>query len=90
MGENAGCRIPYFRYRGTPAGIDVFDVFKVVETGIAPVVDAGLAGRDGAGRIGAGTLRAPLDCFRSAREAYRRHYGFRRPAPGVPEAPTDP
>ena len=73
VGENADYRIPYFRYRGTPTGIDVF---KVVETGIVPVIDAGLAGRNGAGQIGAGTLRAPLDCFRSAREAYRQKYGL--------------
>ena len=73
VGENADYRIPYFRYRGTPTGIDVF---KVVETGIAPVIDAGLAGRNGVGQIGAGTLRAPLACFRSAREAYRRNYGL--------------
>ena len=46
--------IPYFEFRGTPTGIDIF---KVVETGVTPVIDGGLGGRDG-GQIGAGVLRA--------------------------------
>ena len=72
VGESTDYRIPYFQYRGTPTGIDVFKVF---ETGIAPVIDAGLAGRNGVGQIGAGTLRAPLECFHIARNAYRQRYG---------------
>ena len=71
VGESTDYRIPYFEYRGTPTGIDVF---KVAETGIAPVIDAGLAGSNGVGQIGAGTLRAPLECFRTAREAYQKKY----------------
>ena len=73
VGESSDYRIPYFGYRGTPTGVDVF---KVVETGTLPVIDAGLAGRNGVGQIGAGTLRAPLPCFQAAREAYRRKYGI--------------
>ena len=72
VGENSDYRIPYFQYRGTPTGIDIF---KVVDTGIAPVIDAGLAGRNGVGQIGAGTLRAPIPVFETAREAYLSHYG---------------
>ena len=72
VGESRDYRIPYFGYRGTPTGVDVF---KVVETGVVPVIDAGLAGRNGVGQIGAGTLRAPIECFRAAREAYREKYG---------------
>ena len=64
VGESDDYRIPYFGYRGTPTGVDVF---KVLETGIVPVIDAGLAGRNGVGQIGAGTLRAPIECFRAAR-----------------------
>ena len=71
VGESDDYRIPYFGYRGTPTGVDVF---KVVETGVTPVIDAGLAGRNGVGQIGAGTLRAPLECFRRARDAYRERY----------------
>ncbi len=73
VGESTDYRIPYFQYRGTPTGIDVF---KVADTGIAPVIDAGLAGRNGVGQIGAGTLRAPLECFHAARAAYREQYGL--------------
>lgn len=71
-GESEDYRIPYFGYRGTPTGIDVF---KVVETGILPVIDAGLAGKNGVGQIGAGTLRAPLACFEIAKAAYVKRYG---------------
>ena len=38
------------------------------------MIDAGLAGSNGVGQIGAGTLRAPLECFRTAREAYQKKY----------------
>ena len=53
-------------FRGTPAGIDVG---KVVESGILPVIDGGLAGRGG-GQIGAGILKAPYECFAGAWAAY--------------------
>lgn len=70
-GENAAFQIPYFGYRGTPTGIDIF---RVIEAGILPVIDGGLAGRDG-GQIGAGILKAPRECFEAAAAAYRRRYG---------------
>jgi hypothetical protein len=71
VGEHEDYRIPFFGYRGTPVGIDVF---KVLETGVLPVIDGGLAGRDG-GQIGAGILKAPRECFESAAAAYRERYG---------------
>jgi hypothetical protein len=71
VGENPDYRIPYLRYRGTPTGIDIF---KVLETGIGPVMDIGIAGRDG-GQIGAGVVRARLECFEAARDAYLERYG---------------
>jgi hypothetical protein len=71
VGENSDYRIPFFDYRGTPTGIDIF---KVVSTGVTPVLDAGLAGRDG-GQIGAGVVRAPLDCFQAAARGYEKRYG---------------
>jgi hypothetical protein len=73
VGESTHYRIPYFQYRGTPTGIDIF---KVAETGVAPVIDAGLAGRNGVGQIGAGTLRAPVAVFEKARDTYRDRYGI--------------
>ncbi len=72
VGESATFQVPFFGYRGTPTGIDVF---RVVDTGILPAIDGGLAGKDG-GQIGAGILRAPIECFRAAREAYRAEYGL--------------
>ncbi|MGH9106693.1 MAG: DUF1116 domain-containing protein, partial [Acidimicrobiales bacterium] len=71
VAEHDEFRIPYLDYRGSPVGIDVF---KVLETRITPVMDAGLAGRNG-GQIGAGVVRAPLECFEAAADAYRQEYG---------------
>jgi Protein of unknown function (DUF1116) len=71
FGENPDFYIPFFEFRGTPTGIDIF---KVVETGITPVIDGGLGGRDG-GQIGAGVLRAPIECFQMAVDAYEARYG---------------
>jgi hypothetical protein len=66
-GEHPHFNIPYLGFRGTPTGIDVH---KVVATGVVPVIDGGLAGRDG-GQIGAGILKAPLECFLDAAAALR-------------------
>lgn len=71
VAEHPDFKIPYFGFRGTPVGIDVF---KVTETGIQPVIDGGLAGKGG-GQVGAGILRAPLDCFADAAAAWSRKYG---------------
>jgi hypothetical protein len=71
IGENPDFHIPFLGYRGTPTGIDVF---RVLETGVTPAMDIGVAGRDG-GQIGAGVVRAPLPCFQAAAEAYEARYG---------------
>ena len=71
VGEHTDFLIPYFGFRGSPVGIDIN---KVVATGIVPVIDGGLAGKDG-GQIGAGILRAPLECFAVAAEAFQARYG---------------
>ena len=71
VAEHPDFKIPYFGFRGTPVGIDIM---KVTETGVRPVIDGGLAGRDG-GQIGAGILRAPVECFAAAATAYREKYG---------------
>lgn len=63
--EHPGFKIPFLRYRGTPAGIDVL---RVVDTGVTPVMDVGIAGRGG-GQIGAGSFRAPIEPFREAAAA---------------------
>lgn len=71
VGENPDLHIPYLGYRGTPTGIDIF---RVLETGILPSMDIGIAGRDG-GQIGAGIVRAPRECFEAAARTYLQKYG---------------
>ena len=56
--------IPALEFAGVPAGIDVR---RVVETGIAPAINTGIAHRKaGVGQVGAGVARAPLACFEQA------------------------
>jgi hypothetical protein len=71
LGEHPEYRLPYLGFRGVPIGIDVL---KVVETGVTPVGDIGVAGRGG-GQIGAGTLHAPMECFQAAATAWEERYG---------------
>jgi hypothetical protein len=70
VAEHPDFKIPYFGFRGTPVGIDIM---KVAQTGVRPVIDGGLAGRNG-GQIGAGILRAPAACFTAAAAAYNTKY----------------
>lgn len=71
VGENPDYRIPLFGFRGTPTGVDIR---KVLSTSILPVMDVGLAGRDG-GQIGAGVIRAPRECFQAAADSFSARYG---------------
>lgn len=67
--EHEGFTIPILNFRGTPLGIDVR---KVMETGILPQINTGIAHKKpGLGMVGAGILRAPEKCFRDAFEALR-------------------
>jgi hypothetical protein len=64
LGQNTGFTLPAMSFAGTPAGIDVR---KVVDTGILPVINTGIAHKEaGVGQIGAGITRAPLACFTQA------------------------
>jgi hypothetical protein len=64
LGENPNYTLPYLGFRGAPVGIDIR---KVVETGLKPVVDTGIAHKEpGHGLIGAGIASVPLDCFEDA------------------------
>jgi hypothetical protein len=70
LGEHPHFRIPNLDERGSPAGIDIR---YVVETGITPLINTGIAGRQaGIGQIGAGTVRAPLACFTRALEGFSK------------------
>ncbi len=66
--------IPTLDFRGTPTGIDIR---KVVETGITPRVNTGIAHKEaGVGQIGAGLVRPPIEIFQDALMAFAEHYGF--------------
>jgi hypothetical protein len=62
--EHEHFTIPALNFRGTPLGIDVR---RVMETGILPQINTGIAHKDpGVGMVGAGILRAPEKCFKDA------------------------
>jgi hypothetical protein len=62
--EHEHFTIPALNFRGTPLGIDVR---RVVETGILPQINTGIAHKNpGVGMVGAGILRAPEKCFKDA------------------------
>jgi len=62
--ENNAYQIPALDFRGTPTGIDVRNV---VESGILPVIDTGVAHKlPGIGQVGAGILSAPAKPFEDA------------------------
>lgn len=64
LGRNGGLTLPAMNFAGTPCGIDIR---KVVDTGILPVINTGIAHREaGVGQIGAGITHAPLACFTQA------------------------
>ncbi len=56
--------IPALGFEGIPMGIDLL---KVLDTGILPIINTGIAHRKpGVGQIGAGVVRPPLECFKDA------------------------
>ena len=62
--QNAEWTIPALDYFGVPTGIDVR---LVVETGLAPTINTGIAHRQpGIGQVGAGIVKAPMACFEQA------------------------
>ncbi|MGD8813619.1 MAG: DUF1116 domain-containing protein, partial [Anaerolineales bacterium] len=65
--EHQHFTIPALDFRGTPTGIDVR---LVARTGILPKLNTGIAHKQpGIGMVGAGILRAPVECFQAAFEA---------------------
>ena len=73
-GEHKYFTIPYLDFRGTPTGIDVR---RVVEKGIAPRVNTGIAHKNaGVGQIGAGLVRPPLAMFEEALIAFAEQYSL--------------
>lgn len=74
ISNNPNWTIPTWDFKGAPLGIDIR---KVVETGITPLINTGIAHKvAGKGQVGAGTVRAPLACFEKALEAYAKSKGI--------------
>jgi hypothetical protein len=64
VGESEAYTLPILNFRGTPTGVDVR---LVVQTGILPQINTGIASRRaGVGQIGAGLVNPPMECFTSA------------------------
>ena len=73
VGENPEWTIPALDYLAVPTGIDIR---LVVETGIRPTINTGIAHREpGIGQVGAGVVRAPMACFETALIAFARTVG---------------
>jgi len=74
VAEHTQFTIPALDFRGTPTGIDIR---KVVETGITPRINTGIAHRQaGVGQVGAGLVRPPMAIFEAALVAYADQYGL--------------
>ncbi|MEX2143447.1 MAG: DUF1116 domain-containing protein [Anaerolineales bacterium] len=72
VAEHTHFTIPQLEFRGTPTGIDIR---KVVELGVTPRVNTGIAHKQaGIGQVGAGLVRPPMKIFEDAIRAYARQY----------------
>jgi len=64
VGESESYTLPILNFRGTPTGVDVR---LVMQTGILPQINTGIASRRaGVGQIGAGLVNPPRECFEGA------------------------
>jgi hypothetical protein len=72
--EHEHFTIPPLDFRGTPTGVDIR---KVVELGITPRINTGIAHKDaGVGQVGAGLVRPPMNVFEEALITYAEQYGL--------------
>ena len=70
--EHSYFTIPALGFRGTPVGIDLR---KVVELGVTPRVNTGIAHKQaGVGQVGAGLVRPPMEIFEAALVAFAEKY----------------
>jgi len=74
VAEHDHFTIPPLDFRGTPTGIDIR---KVVELGITPRINTGIAHKEaGVGQVGAGLVRPPNAIFEEALLAYAERYNL--------------
>jgi hypothetical protein len=72
VAEHSAFTIPPLGFRGTPTGVDIR---RVVELGITPRINTGIAHREaGVGQVGAGLVRPPLSVFEDALLAFADRY----------------
>ena len=72
VAEHSAFTIPTLGFRGTPTGVDIR---RVVELGITPRINTGIAHREaGIGQVGAGLVRPPLSVFEEALLAFADRY----------------
>jgi hypothetical protein len=72
LAEHPTYRMPAFGFSGAPIGIDIR---KVVQSGSTPIIDTAIAHKDpGYPKIGAGLVRAPMECFKKALIAFSQKY----------------
>ena len=72
--RNPNFTVPTWNFQGICLGIDAR---LVVEKGITPVINTGIANKvAGKGQIGAGTVHPPIECFEKAIVAYAKKLGF--------------
>ena len=65
-------RMPALGFVGAPIGIDIR---LVVQNNVTPIIDTAIAHKDpGYPKIGAGLLRAPVECFKKALIAFGKKY----------------
>jgi hypothetical protein len=70
--EHKHFTMPVLDFRGTPTGIDIR---KVIEKGILPRINTGVAHKNpGIGQVGAGLVRPPMAIFEEALVAYAEKY----------------
>lgn len=75
MAENNLYKLPSISFRGTPTGIDIR---KVIETGILPSINTGIAHKTpGVGMVGAGLVNPPRIVFENALEAFALKLGIK-------------
>lgn len=75
VSTSSNYRMPVFGFQGAPLGIDIR---KVVQTGITPIIDTAIAHRNpGYSIIGAGLVRAPMECFKKALLRFGQKHGMK-------------
>jgi hypothetical protein len=72
VGEHKLFTIPALGFRGTPVGVDIR---KVIELGIRPQINTGIAHKDaGIGQVGAGLVLPPMNVFEESLLAFAEKY----------------